>query len=87
MLICVTDNGDSANVYAKLQTCHCVHKCNTIRLSSLCIAPVPKVESGGWVDVPMVKLGEQRVKDRGVRASVRKSLNMKCLKNRCFSMH
>ena len=43
--------------------CHCVYKCNTIGLSSLCIAPVfvPKVESGERADVPKVELGEQRV--------------------------
>ena len=39
----------------------CVHKCNIIWLSSLCIAPVyvPKVESGEWADVPKVKPGAQ----------------------------
>ena len=39
-------------------------KCNTIGLSSLCIATVfvPKVESGELTDVPKVELGEQRVK-------------------------
>ena len=44
--------------------CHCVHKCNTIGLSSFCIAPmlsVPKVELGKWAAVPIVELGEQRV--------------------------
>ena len=44
--------------------CHCVHKCNTIGLSSSYIGPlsVPKVELGEWAGVPMVELGEQRVK-------------------------
>ena len=44
--------------------CHYVHKCNTIGLSSVCIATVlvPKVESGKRAVVPKVKLGEQRVK-------------------------
>ena len=44
--------------------CHCVHKCNTIGLSSFCIAPlsVPKVEVGKQAAVPIVELGEQRVK-------------------------
>ena len=43
--------------------CHCLHKCNTIGLSSLCIAPafVPKVEFGMQADVPKVELSEQRV--------------------------
>ena len=46
--------------------CHCVHKCNTIGLSSLCIATVfvAKVESGERVDLPKVELGKQRVKLR-----------------------
>ena len=40
-----------------------VHKCNTIGLSSLCIAPVIvlTVKSGERADVPKVELGEQRV--------------------------
>ena len=44
--------------------CHCVHKRNTIWLSSLCIVHefVPKVISGERADVPKVKLGKQRVK-------------------------
>ena len=44
--------------------CHCVHKCNTKGLISVCIATVfvPKVESGERVDVPKVELGEHRVK-------------------------
>ena len=44
--------------------CHCVHECNTIGFSSVCIATVfvPKVESGEWVDVPKVELGQHRVK-------------------------
>ena len=43
--------------------CHCVHKCNTIGLSSVCVVSVfvPKVESGEQADVPKVELGEQRV--------------------------
>ena len=34
--------------------CHCVHKCNAVLLSSVCIATVfvPKVKSGEWVVVP-----------------------------------
>ena len=42
---------------------HYVHKCNTIGLSSLCIATVfvPKVESGEQADVPKFELGEQRI--------------------------
>ena len=58
-------NGDSVNVYFTLSSkqCHCVHKCNTIGLSSFCIAPlsVPKVEVGRRAAVPIVELGEQRV--------------------------
>ena len=44
--------------------CHCVHKYNTIGLSSVCVATVfvPKVESGERADVSKVRLGEQRVK-------------------------
>ena len=44
--------------------CHCVHKCNTIGLSLVCIATVfvPKVESGERADVPKVELGEERGK-------------------------
>ena len=47
--------------------CHCVHKCNTIGLSSFCIAPLsgPKVEVGEQVALPIVKLGEQRVNSCG----------------------
>ena len=43
--------------------CHCVHKCNTMGLSSFCIAPVsvPKVEVGERAAVPIIELGEQRV--------------------------
>ena len=43
--------------------CHCVHKCNTIGLSSFCIAAmsVPKVKLGKWADVIIVELGMQRV--------------------------
>ena len=43
---------------------HCVHKCSTIGLSSVCIATVfvPKVESGEWADVPKVELGKQIVR-------------------------
>ena len=45
--------------------CHCVHKCNTIGLSSFCISQlsVPKVEVGKGETVPIVELGEQRVKE------------------------
>ena len=46
-----------------LYKCHCVHKCNTIGLSSFCIAPmsVPKVEVGEQAAVPIAELGKQRV--------------------------
>ena len=41
--------------------CHCVHKCNTVGLSSFCIAPlsVPKVEVGKRVAVPIVQVGKR----------------------------
>ena len=53
------DKGDSANVYTKLQT-NVIHKCNTITLSSLCIATafVPKVESGERAGVPKGEFGK-----------------------------
>ena len=46
-----------------LRQCYCVHKCNTIGLSSVCVATVfiAKVESGRGADVPKVELAEQRV--------------------------
>ena len=48
--------GNSVNVCTKLQT---MPLCNTIGLSSLCIATVESCEPA---DVPKVELGEQRVK-------------------------
>ena len=59
------DNGDYANVYNMLQTMPlCPIKCNTIGLSSVCIATafVTKVEYGERADVPKVELGKQKVK-------------------------
>ena len=58
--------------------CHCVHMCDTVGLSSLCIATVfvPKVESAEWADVPKVKLGEQRVKWQEVEHVILIHLNL-----------
>ena len=38
---------------------HCVHKCNTIGLSSFCIAWELKDESGERADVPKAELGDK----------------------------